>query len=367
LDTHVRVKRCDRPASGSGAGCGSATEAGNKGTAPVVFPSRKCRLRKAGFSEDFEKLHHFCVNCEMQNFFNNFYVPIKMSYSYKKLLPFLAFLLCTPVLLYAQGAPEIGVFGGVSTYSGDLTPNSITFKQSHPAFGFLIRKSIYKGFGLRLGVSFGKISGADSLASDSSTRLRNLSFTSNVTDVHLLAEYNFFDYKVTGFTPYVFVGISVFYFDPYARDTSGMKVYLPPLSTEGEGLTSYPDRKPYNLTQISIPFGVGLKYLISPGINLGVEFRINKTFTDYLDDISTSYVDKNKLLAERGPTAVDYAFRSDEVPGHKADLYPAEGAARGSAKYKDWYYFTGLTLTFDLNGGNGLFGKALKQLRCPGM
>lgn len=286
----------------------------------------------------------------------------------KKPFLILVLFICAPIILFAQGAPEVGIFAGVSTYSGDLTEHALTYRQSHPSFGILIRKSIYKNFGLRLGVDFGKISGADSLNKDPSLKLRNLSFRSNLVDVHLLAEYNFFNYQETGFTPYIFAGISIFHFDPYTLDSTGLKVYLPPLSTEGEGLPQYPDRKPYNLTQVSIPFGMGIKYALSPGINLGFEVRINKTFTDYLDDVSTTYVDQNVLLADRGPSAVYYSFRTNELPGHSKDTYPAEGSKRGSPANKDWYYFTGLTLTFNLNGGgSGLFGKSVRQLRCPPM
>lgn len=291
-----------------------------------------------------------------------------MPYFLKKPVLAFIFLICAPVILFAQSAPEVGFFGGISTYSGDLTEHSVTFRQSHPTIGFLIRKQVYKNFSLRVGVDFGKISGADSLNKDSSLRLRNLSFRSNLVDVHLLAEYNFLDYSKTGFTPYVFLGISVYHFDPYTLDSNGLKVYLPPLSTEGEGLPQYPDRKPYALTQVSIPFGVGVKYALSPVVNLGFEFRINKTFTDYLDDVSTTYVDKNVLLAARGPSAVYYAYRTNELPGHQNDSYPPAGTPRGSPKYNDWYYFTGITLTFNLNGGgNGLFGKSIRQLRCPPM
>lgn len=289
-----------------------------------------------------------------------------MPYSLKKSILAFVFLMCAPVILFAQNAPEVGIFAGISTYSGDMTEHTVTFRQSHPTIGFLIRKNIYKNFGLRLGVDFGKISGADSLNADSSLRLRNLNFRSNLVDVHLLAEYNFFNYAETGFTPYVFLGISVYHFDPYTLDSNGLKVYLPPLSTEGEGLPQYPDRKPYALTQVSIPFGVGVKYALSPTVNLGFEFRINKTFTDYLDDVSTTYVDQNVLLAARGPSAVYYSYRTDELPGHSKDPYPADGSRRGSPAHKDWYYFTGVTLTFNLNGGgNGLFGKSIRQLRCP--
>ncbi len=61
-------------------------------------------------------------------------------------------------------------------------------------------------------------------------------------------------------TPYLFGGISVFYFNPYATDPAGDKVYLRPLSTEGEGLPMYPDRKEYSLVNMAFPFGGGFKF-----------------------------------------------------------------------------------------------------------
>jgi hypothetical protein len=218
---------------------------------------------------------------------------------------------------------------------------------------------------LRLGATFGKISGADSLASDTSRILRNLSFQSQILDISLMAEYDFFNIKETGFTPYIFAGIAVYHFDPYAEDTAGQRVYLPPLSTEGQGLSEYPERSPYNLTQVSIPFGAGIRYAVSPVVNIGLEISLRKTFTDYLDDISTTYVDRAKLEAERGTTAVDFAYRTNELPGHKIEEYPPDGTMRGSPAAKDWYYFTGLTLTFNLNGNSGRFHKALQQIKCP--
>lgn len=288
-----------------------------------------------------------------------------MQISFKNSLLLIAFLCCTPVFVWAQSAPEVGIFAGMSTYNGDLQDKRITFNQSHPAVGIFIRKSIYKRFSARLGVTFGKISGADSLSSDSSIQLRNFSFQSSIMDVHLMAEYNFFDMAETGFTPYVFLGLAIAHFDPYAKDSAGQKVYLRPLSTEGQGLSQYPDRKPYNLTQITIPFGAGIKYAVSPVVNIGFEISMRKTFTDYLDDVSTTYVDRNTLEAERGITAVKYAFRRDELPGHSKDSYPGEGEMRGSPKAKDWYYYTGFTVSFNLNGNSGRNRGALQQIKCP--
>src|SRR6185437_13148643 len=122
-------------------------------------------------------------------------------------------------------------------------------------------------------------------------------------------------------------------------------------STEGEGFIA--GRKMYSLTQIGIPFGAGVKLALSDNLNVGLEVGFRKLFTDYLDDVSTTYVDKNLLLANRGQKAVELSYRGDEIKGGSL-VYPDSGAQRGNPGSKDWYYFTGLTLSFRL--GNGLIG-----------
>ena len=56
--------------------------------------------------------------------------------------------------------------------------------------------------------------------------------------------------------------------------------------TEGQGTTAFPSRKPYSLTQLSIPFGGGIKIGVSKDFNVIIEYGLRKTFTDYLDDIN---------------------------------------------------------------------------------
>ena len=72
---------------------------------------------------------------------------------------------------------------------------------------------------------------------------RNLSFQSNIIEWNLLGEYTFLGYHQKKFSPFIFGGIAVFHYDPYAYDTLGQKIYLKPLSTEGEGLPQYPGSK----------------------------------------------------------------------------------------------------------------------------
>ena len=59
--------------------------------------------------------------------------------------------------------------------------------------------------------------------------------------------------------------------------------------TEGQGTTSFQNRKPYSLTQLSIPFGGGVKIGVSDDFNIIIEYGLRKTFTDYIDDVSTTY------------------------------------------------------------------------------
>src|SRR5258708_5350638 len=93
---------------------------------------------------------------------------------------------------------------------------------------------------------------------------------------------------------------------------------------------------------------------------------MRKLFTDYLDDVSTNYVDQNLLLLNRGPKAVELAYRGDELKNGSS--YPPAGSKRGGSSVNDWYYFTMFTASFRLggNGGGSGSGKLLKSgTGCP--
>jgi hypothetical protein len=159
----------------------------------------------------------------------------------------------------------------------------------------------------------------------------------------------------------VFAGVAVYHFNPYTTDTAGRKYFLQPLSTEGQGF--YQDRKPYKLTQFAIPFGGGFKAALGENLRVGVEFGIRKLFTDYLDDVSTTYVDPNLLLTNRGPKSVELAYREMEL---KTGVPYQTGENRGNPKFKDWYYFTAVTTSIRLGSSGGGGGKAKRsRIGCP--
>ena len=275
----------------------------------------------------------------------------------------LSVLLLLAVSFHASSQFQVGAFAGLSNYQGDIVDK--VYKQSKFAAGVNVGYAISPRLTLRAGVTFGKIAGADSLNSKPALQARNLSFESALTEVALRAEFYSFNLESTRWSPYIFGGVAFYHFNPYTHDRLGNQVFLKPLSTEGQGLPGSPDSKPYSLTQLSIPFGGGIKYMLTDNFGLGFEIGLRKTFTDNLDDVSKNYADQAELLAARGQTAVDLSYRGDErIGGNPA--YPGKNETRGSPKYKDYYYFTGLQITYHLPEGDRGNAKSRKGgYGCP--
>ncbi len=256
----------------------------------------------------------------------------------------------------AQGL-HLNLFAGVSNYQGDLQRKFITFNEAHLAAGAGLSYDLTDHFSVKGGLTLAKVSGADK---DTPNKPRNLSFYSAITEGNLELVYDILPVGSHSLTPYIFGGIAIFHFNPYTFDTTGKKYFLRPLSTEGEGFIA--GKSNYNLTQLAVPFGAGVKLSLTENVNIGLEMGLRKTFTDYLDDVSSTYVDKNLLLTNRGSKAVELAYRGGELKNGNPQ-YPAAGTQRGASAQKDWYYFTGLTLSFRL-GNDGMGGKH-SDYGCP--
>src|SRR5215471_1474515 len=237
--------------------------------------------------------------------------------------------------------------GGLMNYGGDLQRKTLTLSQSHPFIQGGLGVQINTHWAGYFSLAAGEVSGSDTKGDvNSKTYKRNLSFYSNVSEVSLLLEYNLFDISgMKNFTPYGFAGIGALRFKPYTFDTANNKVYLQPLGTEGEGIPELSDKPLYNQLTFEIPFGVGIKYAISPTFIIGGEFGFRKLFTDYLDDVSAfNYADTAVLRSVRGQQAAELSFRADEIPGSK---YPIT-AQRGNPDKKDTYYTFELKLIISL-------------------
>ncbi|MBP6334094.1 MAG: outer membrane beta-barrel protein [Bacteroidia bacterium] len=244
---------------------------------------------------------------------------------------------------------EIGIQGGISHYKGELSENLFKPGEIHPFFGAFFRHNWNRHWSWKLEFNFGKISGNDVHASGDFELDRNLSFQSTIIEFSPQIEFNFFPYETGNpqypFTPYLFTGISVFRFNPKA-EWNDVVYELQPLGTEGQGSNG---TSKYKRVQIAIPIGGGLKFSVGQNLGIGVEIGARRTYTDYLDDVSTVYPNQQVLLATNGAAAValsDRSFSGTDTTSSIPDVYLKQ---RGNSKDKDWYLFAGVTLYFRLS------------------
>ena len=115
--------------------------------------------------------------------------------------------------------------------------------------------------------------------------------------------------------------------------------------TEGQGLYQYPKRKNYSLAQINIPFGLNLNFKLNYNVQFGLEIAPRWTFTDYLDDVSTSYINYNELKEIQGELPAILANRTGEFLGSDPVIVPT-GTMRGDPEDNDWYLFTGIYIAY---------------------
>lgn len=206
------------------------------------------------------------------------------------------FIFSLPLLAAAQdGIRQEGEFGigvGGAHYFGDLN-NRFALNRPKPAATVFFRKNFGNYIAARIGASFAQLGYSDKYSDIEYQRRRNLSFNSNVWEVALQGDFNFFKFlpgdPVYRFTPYVTLGVGLFNYDPYAY-LADQKYFLRPLGTEGQGDPST-GLQQYSTMAVSVPFGLGVKYALNDRINLGFEVVHRFTNTDYLDDVSGEYAD----------------------------------------------------------------------------
>ncbi|MBO4586287.1 MAG: outer membrane beta-barrel protein [Bacteroidales bacterium] len=235
---------------------------------------------------------------------------------------------------------ELLLMGGGMNYIGDLN-NQSALTIPRLAAGVGLRYRIDNRWALRGEVSYGSVA-----CEEDYNKLRNLSFKSDIWELSALAEFNFAPFGPGAterlWTPYIFGGLGVFHFNPMAKYTLGdgeeMWAELQPLRTEGQGSSEYSDRKLYPLTQICVPFGVGIKCRLGKAFSLAAEYGFRMTWTDYLDDVSKTYVGSALIMqnSDDGALAAQLADRSGEVVEGYVN---AVGIKRGDDALNDWYAY----------------------------
>ncbi|MEK7253597.1 MAG: DUF6089 family protein, partial [Bacteroidota bacterium] len=192
------------------------------------------------------------------------------------------FLLLLPFLSAKAQYTEVGGYVGWSNYLGELSEQRLAPNGFGGMLGVFGRRNFTKYLSAKASLTKGSLSGNDEFAKLEANRMRNLSFRTDVLELSFTGEANLLPYNIrdrkTG-VPYVFAGIAATYFNPQAQ-MRGAWYNLQPLQTEG---------KKYSRCTVALPFGLGMKFNLTYKLNVGVEVGARKTFTDYLDDVSTKY------------------------------------------------------------------------------
>jgi hypothetical protein len=276
----------------------------------------------------------------------------------KKLLT--ALLFCLPFSLFAQDSyrqeGEFGASLGAAHYFGDLNTR-VHLNRPKIAGGLFFRKNFGNYTAIRVGANFAQLGYSDVYNTDNEVmKRRNLSFNTNVWEIALQGDFNFYrfmpgepDFR---FTPYVTLGVGIFNYDPYAY-IGDEKFFLRELGTEGQGDTSYPDRKPYSSMAVSIPFGVGFKYALNERMNIGFEVVHRFTNTDYLDDVSKTYADPAIFPANPDGTP-SAAFLLQDRSYETGTPIGGKGIQRGNSKQKDQFATAVFFISFNV-----------QSYRCP--
>jgi len=240
---------------------------------------------------------------------------------------------------------EVGLWLGISNYSGDINPMG-NLKKMTPAGGLAYRYTLNPYIALRAGLGFTVLRHDDAAASNAPYQTaRNLNFRTNLLEASGQIDLHFKKFILGDrkyyWTPYLTTGIAIFHFNP--KTTFNDETYnLVEIGTEGQQ-SDLSGRKPYKKIQIAVPVGGGIKYSTPHGYALYAEVAQRYTFTDYIDDVSTTYVD-NILLGD-DPIATQIADRSGEVTSPHIGV---EGKQRGNSIDNDSYLVLNVGILYTL-------------------
>lgn len=265
---------------------------------------------------------------------------------------------------------EVSFGFGISNFLGELGGRNqigspfvwdLELSQTRPAAHIDFRYYVARKMALRSRLTYGILAGNDNLTSEPFRQNRNLNFKTDLYEASLVFEFHLYREELghvydlrgvegtkssrVGF--YFFAGVGGFYFDPKAQFENAW-VQLKPLGTEGQGLEGGAEE--YNNLQVCIPMGVGLRKAFSKTLSAGLELQYTKTFTDYIDDVSTKYYDNESIRAANGDIA---AYLADPSLGigrvYEAGLNPtATGEQRGDEKDLDAYLFLKMQVHYKL-------------------
>lgn len=207
-----------------------------------------------------------------------------------KRLPWIFLFISISLSAAGQRSADYGIFGGVSSYMGDINPGRLLYAPL-PAAGIFYRYNLHPRQALRANIFFGGIRGDDLDFDNDFQQDRASAFSGLVGEAAVQFEFNFLPYTTQGknwdFTPYIAAGAGMAFIDV----------------TEN-----------YSFQPV-IPFSAGFKINIHKNLGLEIEYGFRKSFYDNFDGEIDDMVDP-----------------SDNSWTHN----------------NDWYSFTGISFTWKI-------------------
>ncbi len=242
----------------------------------------------------------------------------KINFKILRSLVLGCFLVCSPVAILLAQSYEIGGGLGTAVYSGDLL-RKIDAGQSGLQGTLFGKRNFDNVWSLKVGVNLAEIMAADSIKPiDAMASLRQGHFTGRITELSAIMEFNFLDYvnhkSEFRFSPYAFFGMGYAFVNAEGRMNAGVPV------------------ENYKTRTVVIPFGGGLKFLLTNQLNLGMELGFRPSTSDALDPLSSP---------------VPALPRYDTPLGPDTKALP-QSLNFGNPNTKDWYYFLGVTVSYTL-------------------
>jgi hypothetical protein len=260
---------------------------------------------------------------------------------------------------------------GQGLYWGDLnSPDFLTAIKSNNGFAFqaFVRHHLNYHFAIKGNLLFSRVKGNDASSDLDWQKERNLSFKSPINEFSISAEYYLLkfitDSPGSSWSPYATFGVAGFYFNPKA-ELNGNEFELQPLGTEGQGLPGFKNK--YKRIAGSFLFGGGLAMKIRDKVIIHADVIGRRSTTDFIDDVSGSYVNYDELRVGNGILAATLADRTAEYFGSSEPIQRETGNQRGGKSVRD-YYFTGM-ISFSIllsdGGANSFKNKGKSKIKCP--
>ncbi|MDC0644370.1 hypothetical protein OAP32_02215 [Crocinitomicaceae bacterium] len=233
-----------------------------------------------------------------------------------------------------------GDLGGAEGIGRDYSLKDIDWPSTGVAFWLGYRQRFHPYFATTSSLCVFNLKGDDQYSEEPSRNARNLHFKSFAIELQQRLEFIFAAKEQFGSTYnlpgqyskksrsqqyYIFGGLGLCYFNPRARDENGEWTSLRPLRTEGQDKT-------YSPLTLTMPLGIGFRLGVSKMWRVGIELAYVKTFTDYMDDVSTNYADPSTM------SQVSQYFSNPDSPYLPGDK-------RGDPNQKDAYYHMNVVFT----------------------